>query len=60
MQHFLELRYRGQEFTIPALLAGMWVYLHLLRALGDTESQEMQELLPRIFGFAEPPQREAG
>jgi len=50
---------RGQAFTIPALLAGMWVYLHVLRAREDPELGEMHELVPLIM-FGQPPQREAG
>jgi len=39
----------GQAFTIPALLAGFWVYLHIVRAAEDPELGEMQTLVPLLL-----------
>jgi hypothetical protein len=45
---------RGHAFTMPALLAGLWVYLHLRRAADDPAFAELKQLVPVIFA-GDPP-----
>jgi Transposase DDE domain len=41
---------RGETFTEPALLAGLWVYLAMLDALEHYDLQEMKGSVAKIFG----------
>jgi hypothetical protein len=45
----------GQAFTMPALLAGLWVYLHLTRAVDDPAFAELKHLVPTVIFGGDPP-----
>mgnify|MGYP002623654087 CR=1 len=40
---------RGKEFTMPSLLAGMWVLLAMLQEIQQTPIEELQDLAKFIF-----------
>lgn len=44
----------GQAFTMPALLAGLWVYLQLTRAVEDPAFADLKHLMPVILGRDSP------
>lgn len=46
---------RGIEFTEPALLAGLWVYLAMMEILEHVNPQELKTLLEPIFPSPSPP-----
>lgn len=49
---------RGCEFTLPALLAGMWVLLAMIETLESRTPEEIRALADVAFGRArQPPQR---
>jgi hypothetical protein len=40
---------RGQAFTEPALLAGLWVYLAMMEVLEQFDPQELKSMLDPMF-----------